>query len=161
MPTIAWEEVTRATLFVRSDLPTPAGRCRENITSRLAELVASDAIGEFSVSSWAKRVPLDADAGVGQRERDLYRRFDDWARAAGVDLAPFFDTRECYSSTTGERQTQLVMPAVCVALYDDAELVGVLPHATETGSVSVADGLDRLTDADSGPEPPVSATMAD
>lgn len=142
-----WEEATRAELFVRADLPTPAQKCRQTIVSRLEGLVASGVIEEFSVTSWAKRVPLDAGADLGAFERDRYNVFAAWARDAGVRLAPFFETRECYSSTTGDRQTQLVMPAACVALYAGDELVGLAPHARETGTVSIADCLDQLADA--------------
>lgn len=150
MPSIAWEEATRAKLFVRADLPTPAKRCRENLVSRLDALVASGVIDEFSVSSWAKRVPLDADAEVGRSERDRFRQFDAWARAAGVRLTPFFDTRECYSSTTGERQTQLVLPAACLAIYDGDDLICVVPCADESGTVSVTDCLERLAGESDG-----------
>lgn len=146
MSTTDWEGTTRAELFVRSDLPTPASRCRQNTISRLEELVASGVLEEFSVTSWAKRVPLDSGADLGASERAHFNRFSSWAHEAGVRLAPFFDTRECYSSTTGDRQTQLVMPAVCAALYDAEELVGVVPHANETGTVSIEECFDRLQD---------------
>lgn len=160
MSTTNWEEATRAELFVRSDLPTPARQCRQTTISRLEELVASGVLDGFSVTSWAKRVPLDAGADLGEFERDRFNRFSSWARAAGVRLAPFFDTRECYSTTTGDRQTQLVMPAVCIALYDDDELAGVVPHAHETGTVSIADCLERLDDASEGGRS-VALTTAD
>ena len=151
MATIDWESPTRAELFVRSDLPTPAKKCRQTTVSRLEGLVASGVLENYSLTSWAKRVPLDAGSDLGSFERDRYNAFASWAREAGVRLTPFFDTRECYSSTTGDRQTQLVLPAVCIALYDGADLVAVAPHADETGSVSVADCFDRLegTDGDS------------
>jgi len=145
MPTTDWEEATRANLFVRSDLPTPASRCRQTTISRLEALVADGVLEDFSVTSWAKRVPLEAGADLGRMERDRFNTFSAWARAVGVRLAPFFDTRECYSSKTGAHQTQLVMPAMCAALYDEEdELVGVVPHTHESGSVSVRECLERL-----------------
>lgn len=145
MATTAWEAANRAELFVRADLPTPAKKCRKTATSRLESFVASGVLEEFSVTTWAKRVPMEAGVDLGTFERARYNEFSAWARAAGVRLAPFFDTRECYSSTTGERQTQLVLPAACLALYDeDDELVAVTPHADERGSVSIADCFERL-----------------
>lgn len=160
MSTIAWDAATRAELFVRSDLPWPVRQCRETTTSRLEHLVASDVLESFSVTSWAKRVPVADASESGRFERDLYRRFSDWARSAGVRLTPFFDTRECYSSTNGQRRTELVLPAVCLALYDGADLVAVVPHADETGSVSVRAGLELLED-ESRDEPTVSPPLAD
>ena len=145
MSTNAWEGATRAELYVRSDLPSPAGECRTTIVSRLDALVADGALAEYTVTSWAKRVPLDESSRAGRAERELYRRFDAWATDAGVRLAPSFDTRECYSWTTGERRTELVLPAACLALYEGDELVGVVPHADETGDVTIHEACDRLT----------------
>lgn len=146
MPPTDRKEATRAELFVRGDLPAPVQRRQENVVSRLDALVASGALDEYSVSSWAKRVPFDADADAGRTERDRFSQFDEWARATGVRLTPFFDARECYSWTTGERRTELVLPAVCLALYDGDDLVCVVPCADESDSVSVTDCLDRLDD---------------
>lgn len=161
MPTTAWEEATRAELFVRSDLPTPVQHCRESAVSRLEQLVERNALAEFSVASWAKRVPVAGDSDVGSFERERYETFTSWARTAGVSLSPFFDTRECYSWTTGDRQTQLVLPAACLALYVDDELVGVAPHVDGSGTVGIQDCLERLADVESDGEPSVPLSVAD
>lgn len=147
MTTIDWGAASRAELFVRSDLPTPARQCRTTALSRVEELVDGGVLDEFSMTSWAKRVPLDEDAELGAFERARFDEFSLWARSAGVRIAPFFDTRECHSSTTGERQTQLVLPAVCLALYDRDELVAVVPHVSESGTVSIGDAFDRLDES--------------
>lgn len=159
MPATDWEAADRAELYVRSDLPAPVRTCRQRTTSRLSDLVADGVLAGFDVTSWAKRVPLDADGEGGQFERDLYRSFRAWAREAGVELRPFFDTRECYSSETARRRTELVMPAVCLALYADEDLVAVVPHATEAGAVSVGDCLRALA-ADRSEDRSPTATTA-
>lgn len=147
MPTTHWDQASRAELYVRSDLPAPAKQCHAAIRSRLDSLVASGVLEEFSVTSWAKRVPLASEDGDGEFERGLYDAFSEWAATANVGLQPFFDTRECYSKITGERRTELVVPAACLALYDDADaLVSVVPHATEAGTVSIRDRLADLAD---------------
>lgn len=160
MSTTDWAEATRADLFVRSDLPTPARRCRQATTSRLEALVAKSVFEAVSVTSWAKRVPLESGANLGTFERDTFDEFSEWARREGVRLAPFFDTRECHSSTTGERQTQLVLPALCLALYDGEELVGVVPHADEDGTVSIGDCLEYF-EKGTGDDRSVTLTAAD
>lgn len=147
MPTIDWDGAERAELYVRSDLPTPAQRCRTTIRSRLEDLVESGAIAAFSVTSWAKRVPLEASDGTGEFERARHDEFAAWAREHGVRLTPFFDTRECYSTVTGERRPELVLPAACLALYDaDDELVGVAPYADGPETVTVHDCLRALAE---------------
>jgi hypothetical protein len=114
----------------------------------LEEIVADGALDSFSVTSWAKRVPAEGEeTDAGSTERALYERFRAWARSEGVRLTPGFDTRECYSATTGTQQTQVVMPAACLALYDqDGALLGITPHETETGTMTINDGLNRVDD---------------
>jgi len=147
MSTIDWGAASRAELFVRSDLPTPAKQCRTSALSRVEELVDDGVLDGFSMTSWAKRVPLDEDADLGVFERARFDEFSAWAGSTGVRLAPVFDTRECHSTTTGERQTQLVLPAVCLALYDEEGLVAVVPHASESGTVRLGEALDRLDES--------------
>lgn len=142
MPTTHRDQATRAELYVRSDLPTPAQQCHTAIVSRLEAAVAGGVLEDFSVTSWAKRVPLAPDDDAGEFERGLYETFSEWAADADVELEPFFDTRECYSRITGDCRTELVMPAACLALYDENDrLVSVVPHATEAGTVSIRDRL--------------------
>lgn len=155
-----WEGATRADLFVRGDLPTPASRSRQTTISRLETLVANDVLEDISVTTWAKRVPLNAGSDLGAAERNWFNTFASWARDAGVHLAPFFGTRECYCSKTGDQQTQLVMPAICAALYDDDELISVIPHAHEAGTVSIEECLDRLED-EAEDNPTVTPMTAD
>lgn len=142
MPTTDVAAATRAELYVRGGLPKPARQCRRTTERRLADLIASGLLRDASVSSWAKRVPIrDGDAD----ERRLYDEYRAWADEEGVRLRPFFDTRECYCTHTGEKRQELVMPALCLALYDeDDDLVCVAPHADESATVTIADCLDWL-----------------
>lgn len=161
MPATPWQEATRAELYVRSDLPTPSTKCQRTTVERLEAVAASGALDEHRVTSWAKRVPADGDHPTGEFERERYAAFAAWAERAGVRLAPFFDTRECYSSVTGERRTELVLPAACLALYDgEDDLVAVVPHADDEGTVTVRECLSELAEGgDADPARP--ATTAD
>ena len=134
----------RATLFVRESLPTPATRSSQTIIARLERLEAEGLLAEFGVTSWAKRLPLDASEPGGQLDR--YNEFCDWARERNARLTPFFDTRECYSMETGEKRTELVFPAICLAVYEDGELEIVTPHADGDETASVHDCLDRIAE---------------
>jgi len=98
------------------------------------------AVDEYETTVWDKRVPVDADCP----ERSRYDEFVTWATDAGATLSPFFDTRLCYSWETGEKRTDLVMPALCVAVYEDDELVRVAPFAREGTPRSIEDCLDDL-----------------
>ncbi|MDT3435349.1 HTH domain-containing protein [Haloarcula sp. 1CSR25-25] len=144
----------RATLFVRSDLPAPSQKHCNAIECELQELVCRDVLDGVETVEWEKRVPLQGP-GNGA-ERDLYNEFADWAREAGVCLAPFFDTRLCYSSTTGEKRRELVMPAVCLAVYEDGDLVQVAPFADAGRTESVGECIAEL--AETGTVPDTSST---
>jgi hypothetical protein len=133
-------EGTRAELFSRSTLPRAAASRRDAIADRLRRLAADGHVSTVAFDSWTGKVPIDASAP----ERDRYERFDDWADEVGVALDPFFETRECYSTTDGSRGTFLVLPALCLALYRDDRLQTVYPHSTPTGARSVMDGLNAI-----------------
>jgi len=140
----------RATLFVRSDLPVPSQKRCTEIERELQELVCHSVLDDVETVEWNKRVPLQG-SGNGT-ERDLYNEFSEWAREAGVCLAPFFDTRLCYSTTTGRRRQELVMPAVCLAIYEGDDLVQVAPFADAGRAESVEECIAELAETGTVPE---------
>ncbi|WP_372478990.1 HTH domain-containing protein [Halomicrobium sp. HM KBTZ05] len=144
MPTTERPGGVRARLFVREALPTPATQSSQRTIARLERLTSEGLLDGYSVTSWDKRLPVDGADAPEQRRR--YNEFSDWARSNGARLTPFFDTRECYSMETGEKRTELVFPAICLALYEDGDLRTVAPHAAGSETESVADCLDRLVE---------------
>jgi len=159
MPTSECPQRRRAELFVRSDLPTPVQKRCEAVETLLNELESDDVVDEVSTTFWAKRVPVD---GGHSPERARYNEFCEWAREAGVCLVPYFDTRECYSFETGEKRTELVMPALCLALYEDGELTRVAPFTKGGESRTIEDCLTELVDGErSTPTATTTAPIAD
>lgn len=140
----------RATLFVRADLPKPSQKRCTAIERDLQDLVGRGVLDAAETVEWKKRVPLQG-AGNGT-ERELYNEFAAWARDAGVCLAPFFDTRLCYSMSTGEKRRELVMPAVCLAIYENDELVQVAPFADAGRAESVEECIAELAEKGTVPE---------
>ena len=134
-------------LFVRSSVPAAARDSQSTVRERLRALEATERIDRTTVRTWEKRIPIDA----GAAERDTHRTyaaFDQWARRRGVSLAPFFGTRECHSSITGESHTALVLPMMSLAVYDGDRLSAVFPHADEDRSYTVGEALDALEEDD-------------
>lgn len=132
----------RATLYARGDLPGPATDRRNTVAHELADIAASGSLDVFDVVHWAKRVPAE---GQPAQERSLAAEFRTWADEEGVQLAPCFDTRRCYGQQTGEKREELVMPVLCLAVYEGEALVEVAPHAEDGEIVTVADCLARLS----------------
>lgn len=138
----------RATLYTRGELPRPATARRNAVVEELEALAAGGSLDAFDVVHWAKRVPTDAD---GAREHALVAAFRDWAIEEGVSLAPCFETRECYGVRSGDVRTELVLPVLCLAVYEGEELVEVAPRETPAGVVTVADAIENLQIEGDGP----------
>lgn len=131
----------RAHLYVRSELPPPAREQCDAVESRLARLVDCGALESVERNEWQKRVPVEACDGA---VRDIYLSATAWADEQGVRLTPFFEIRECYSSAHGGLTDWLVVPALCLAVFEDEELTAVYPHADGPTTYSVDDGVDSL-----------------
>jgi hypothetical protein len=131
---------TRAVLFTRRDLPTPARKRRDAVVQELRCLADRGGLDSFDVVDWDKRVPV-ASASA---ERDRHAEFAAWTEEAGLELAPFFDTRLCYCTQTGEKREELVLPALCLAVYEESDLSTVAPHTDGPHTVSVEDAIDQL-----------------
>ena len=134
---------TRVELYARTSLPGVAEKRRDEVISRLDELATAGHVSAVEIHTWEKKVPLDAEC----RERSLYDQFRAWADDVGVELTPFFDTRECYSRDSGAKGPRLVLPALCLAVYRDDRLQSVYPHSTNDGSRSVMDCLRAIESA--------------
>ena len=130
-------------LFVRSSVPAAAYESQSAVRERLRALEAAEDLEGATVRTWEKRVPVDADMAERDTHR-IYATFDEWARGRGVSLTPFFDTRECHSSITGESHTALVLPVMSLAVYDGDRLSAVFPHADDDRSYTVGEALDAL-----------------
>ena len=142
MPTTERQPTRRAELFVRSDLPEPSTERRAAVEGRLDDLRSAGRIDEYDTTVWKKRVPIDGAADCP--EGRLYNEFADWATENGICLSPFFDTRRCYSMETGEKRRELVMPALCLAVYEDGELTQVAPFASGGSPHSIEDCIDDM-----------------
>lgn len=101
----------------------------------------------FSVRVWGERVGLSTTAVETTCGQDLLERvgaYRGWANRANVSLEPFFESRATTSRITGEEYTELRLPVLAMAEYEDDEVVYVTPHEDGGQVRSVADRLDRL-----------------
>jgi len=160
MSNTACPPTRRAELFVRADLPEVSERRLTALEERLRELQRIGVFDEVETTVWEKRVPVEGSCEGP--ERSLYNEFSAWGREAGASLSPFFGTRECYSYETGERRTELVLPALCLAVYEGGRLAQVAPFARGGSPQSVEDCLDDFeTGRDPSTTRSVSASTAD
>jgi hypothetical protein len=142
MPNTERQPTRRAELFVRSDLPEPSTERRAALERRLDDLQCAGRIDEYDTTVWEKRVPIE---GASDRpEGRLYNEFAEWAAEHGICLSPFFDTRRCYSTETGEKRRELVMPALCLAVYEGGDLAQVAPYVCGGSPHSIEDCIDDM-----------------
>ncbi|MEF8814449.1 MAG: HTH domain-containing protein [Halovenus sp.] len=147
----------RIEFYVRHELPAPARDQSAAVYDRLCRLADRGVVSGIERHEWVGRVPLaDCDRWL----RDTYLGFTDWAGEAGVALRPFFSTRECYTPECEAYTDWLVLPALCLALYEGGQLQAVYPHADGDETVTVAEAVDSL-ERDTLEIPGTSPTPAD
>lgn len=131
----------RIEFFVRTELPKPAEDQSALLGRRLERLDDRDVAVDVTRREWPERVPVgDCDGWI----RDTYLAFTDWADRNGTELTPFFSTRECYTPDRETYTDWLVLPAFCLAVYEDGELNTVYPHKDGTETRTVEDAIDAL-----------------
>lgn len=126
---------------VRSELPPPAEARAAQVYEGLSVLSGQGAIDGLERSRWPARVPIEnAESSL----RDAYLQFQGWAEEHDASLTPFFQTRECYTPDCGGWTDWLVLPAMCLAVFEDGQVSAVYPHADGSETHTVQDGLDAL-----------------
>lgn len=146
MHTSELEGGIRVELYERSELPPPAEQQVDAVHSRLVALAEQGDVESVDRSEWVKKTPLD---GCDPDLRDTYLSFTNWARETGTRLTPFFQTRECFTPDEEDYTDWLVLPAFCLAIYEGDSLSAVYPHADETETQTVQDGVQTLLVDDS------------
>jgi hypothetical protein len=144
----------RLELFMRSSAPAAARERQTAVLERLRALEDTDGIEAVAVRTWEKRIPVGENAREERETHQAYTAFEDWARGRGVEIRPFFDRRECYSTITGESYTALVLPVLCLAVSEGDRLSAVFPHATAERTYAVGDALDALAADESSQSQP-------
>lgn len=119
---------------------TAAGRHVDDTISTVRTYDQEGLLTECTVEFWPDEIRLTADT----EETDVrthYRQFQAWAESEGVSLEPAFARRERTTLVSDDSDTVLVLPLLCLAIYDDGELVSVAPHTDGTTPYTVMDAL--------------------
>ncbi|WP_332899042.1 HTH domain-containing protein [Haladaptatus sp. CMSO5] len=133
----------RLELFYRAPAPDEARHSQERIFKRLHELERENGT-HIETHKWPMRVVLERDTDErAARALASYTEFDDWAHSHHVSLRPYFTEHESHWFT-GEDTNELILPMVCLAVYDGDELVDVFPRTEGNHAVSINQFLDRL-----------------
>ena len=127
------------------------------VYDRLERYESEGRIAELNVDVWGRRVRRPPDGatdedGLGSDLWAVYRAFESWAERTGHELAPAFRRRKLASLVDDVEGDVVVLPIVCLAVYDDDALRAVVPCSTPDGVVTVEDCLAALEEG-AAPEP--------
>lgn len=151
-----------AQLYVRSQAGRASRPEQRQIIERLRRLAADGTLDRFDVYVWGREICLE----VTDRETDCFAKtaaklaeFEHWARD-DVSLERTFDRHEVRCEFTGEEYVSVSTPFLCLAIYEDVDLVGVYPCEVGGEHRSVTDGLDGLEERTepAGRDPPARVT---
>ena len=139
------ESGTRVTFDCYLRASTIAGPL-DDIVETLHEHERCGTIDELSVTVWPNRIRLTEET---ERDSilDRYCQFRAWADKNGVSLEPAFTLEERMTLVCDDPQTVLNLPALCLAISVDGDLVSVVPHSTETTTYTIEDALADIETA--------------
>lgn len=134
----------RVELYVRSLAPTGAQHRQETVLDRLDDLARADAIAEYDISIWGRRIrPSMRTTDPGRAILARIDAFREWADRADVSLNAL-EVRSVESAIVEESYSVVVLPAMALAEYRGGDLVHVAPHEAGGRTTSVTDRLAEL-----------------
>jgi len=130
--------ISRLTVYLRSPIPAKTERRQAAVLGRVDSLRQQGLVDEVVVSYWSRLA-----AATDREEAVEIAAMEAWATAHDCSLAPGLDHRDRHSAFTGD-EALVFLPVVCLACWDDEEIVSVYPHRGPAGHCTVEDGLNRI-----------------
>lgn len=136
-------------LRLRTLAPHGIGEIQTAIVDRLRRLEADGRIAELDVDVWGTSAGIapraDPDpAGV----HETVAEFERWANDHDCTLRPAFERR----SARAHGETRVVLPLLCLAVYDAETVRAVYPHVDGGDAYTIHDGVAMLESTTSGDE---------
>lgn len=112
----------------------------DDTIERLREYEQQGAIDELSITIWPDRIRLTEETEK-HPILDSYGQFREWAEDNDVSLEPAFKFEKRTTLVCDTPEPVLNLPALCLGIRLDGDLVTVVPHSTETGTYTIGDAL--------------------
>lgn len=138
-------------LCLRSDPEFGVEGRKQAAIDALEALVRSGAIDDFEVSVWPAELRPTGPLEGTEFHRSVLarvREFEHWLSQHDAPPRFTFDRRAVRSSVVDEAYDVVVLPCLCLAVYDDGELVDVSPRRADASVHTVEDCLHDLADVD-------------
>ncbi|MDL5362232.1 HTH domain-containing protein [Halalkalicoccus sp. NIPERK01] len=137
----------RVTLRFRTLGPGGINPVQSRVIDRLQTLGETESVAELDIDVWGPSMggwsPADRDP-TGTRE--TVAEFEQWANDHGCTLRPALDRRGAGSGSDdgGTRGGDVVLPLLCLAIYDGETLRAVYPHVDGEEVHTIHDGIEVL-----------------
>lgn len=134
-------------LCVRSLSPQGASSRQEAVIDHLADLEERGVIETFSLIVWGARFAPGSAAARTATGRELERRieaFERWVAQAEKPDELAFEHREVRSLVSDERREEIVLPVLCLVVYQDEVLRCVSPWSATEMCHSIDDCLEAI-----------------
>lgn len=142
---------TTVELYVRSLSPQGNRSRQRAVLERLKTLDIEGEIGGYDVHVCGQFLPANPDemkTEFGSYLRNQIAVFELWAAKNELPLDSLFRRREVESTYTDESYTELVVPTMVLAEYEESTLRFVAPCETDEGVWTVTDRLKALPEGD-------------
>lgn len=93
------------------------------------------------IYNWPKEIKLNKNYPEKPLCLKKLEEFEEWANKVGTDLHPYFKRKE-YEYFTGETQKTAVFPYMSIAIYNQKELITVLPCKEKNKKYKIDDFFD-------------------
>jgi hypothetical protein len=137
-----------ASLFVRSLSPEGARAEQDLVIDRLRTLQDRGVLADLSLTIWGSRLRSSSArrTETGRELLDAIDRLEAWADRQEPSRSLCFDSRAVRSTITGGRETELVLPLMCLAVSENDRLQCVAPWCEGEVVRTVTDCLDAISD---------------
>ncbi|PSP94178.1 hypothetical protein BRC91_06910 [Halobacteriales archaeon QS_4_62_28] len=144
----------RVDVFLRSlGAPTATRSTQAAVLEQLDELEEIGRIDRFTVQVWGDQIYPDercAQSPVGRFLQSKVMEFEQWGeRTHGVTLP--FESTVCKPFVTDREYHCIKLPRICLGVYADGDLSGVVPCEFGPVNVPVREYLTAVTELSSGP----------
>ncbi|MDL5360641.1 HTH domain-containing protein [Halalkalicoccus sp. NIPERK01] len=147
-------ESLEAVLRLRTLAPYGIDRTQKEIIDRLRDLVKDGPLTDLDVDAWGASVRATGGNDVAA-VRETVDEFARWAGRNDCSLTPAFEWRATDSFLDEESErgsVVVVLPLLCLAVYDDGTLEAVYPHRDDDEVHTIHDGVEALESLRSSPE---------
>jgi len=136
----------RVELWVRDTTAYGVADRVRAVHDRLRKLERRGDLSEVDLNVWGRAVSVSGDSvtDISGTIGAKIDEFVDWAEREEQALEPAFAVRKRNPVTVPGSETVLSLPLVCLAVYDEDDLLAVFPHTDDDDVRRVHDCLDGL-----------------